>query len=65
MNRILWAGLLVMAAAVLFYLGFLLTTFLRPMLTGVAIIGALLFIGGIAIEIVQRNRAKEVSRSVG
>ena len=65
MNRILWAGLLVMAAAVLFYLGFLLTTFLRPMLTGVAIIGALLFIGGLAIEFVQRNRAKEVSGSVG
>lgn len=58
MNRVLWAGLIVMAASVLLYLGYLVTVFLRPMLTGVAAVGGLLFVAGCAMSFRDRGRAK-------
>jgi hypothetical protein len=64
MNRVLWAGLIVMSASVLFYLGYLLTTFLRPMLTGLAVIGGLIFIAGVVLAFRQKGHIKEPSSPV-
>ena len=57
LNRITWSGLIVMAAAVLLYLGEVLTTFTRPALPWIACVGGVLFIGGIVLAIVHRFAA--------
>jgi hypothetical protein len=54
LNRITWAGLIVMAAAVLLYLGEVLTSFTRPALPWIASVGGVLFLGGIAFAIAHR-----------
>jgi hypothetical protein len=54
LNRITWSGLIVMAAAVLLYLGEVLTTFTRPALPWIASVGGVLFVGGIVLAIVHR-----------
>jgi hypothetical protein len=57
LNRVTWAGLIAMAAAVLLYLGGLLTTFTRPMLPWIAGAGGLLFLGGITLAIMHRGQS--------
>ncbi|MDR3691601.1 MAG: hypothetical protein P4L46_19640 [Fimbriimonas sp.] len=59
MNRVLWSGLIVMATSVLLYLGYLVTTIARPMLTGVAAIGGLLFVAGCVLSFRNRGNAKQ------
>ena len=54
LNRFAWAGLIVMAATVLLYLGEVLTTFTRPALPWLAAVGGVLFVGGIVLAIVHR-----------
>ena len=59
LNRITWAGLIIMVAAVLLYLGAILTTFTRPMLSWIAAVGGVLFIGGVTLGIVRRGQTSD------
>ena len=63
LNRVTWGGLIVMAIAVLLYLGNVLTTFTRPMLPWIAAVGGVLFVGGVALAIAHRGKQVEPSGS--
>lgn len=49
MNKLAWIGMGVMVAAVLLYLGDLITDFARPALPWIAAVGGVLFVGGLAL----------------
>lgn len=61
LNRVTWAGLIVMTVAVLLYLGDVLTTFTRPMLSWIAAVGGVLFLGGIVLGVVRRGQTSDTS----